>query len=136
MKIIHVSCLVLLHQGKVLATQRSEKMDLPGFWEFPGGKMEPEESPTNCLIREISEELSIGIRISRPLTPVLHTYPNKSIQLIPFLATWESGTLQLTEHAQIQWLAQKDLLSLDWAPADIPIVHELNENWDYFFGLT
>jgi len=111
-------------------------MDLPGYWEFPGGKMEPEESPTNCLIREISEELSIGIRISRPLTPVLHTYPNKSIQLIPFLATWESGTLQLTEHAQSQWFAQKDLLSLDWAPADIPIVHELNENWDYFFGLT
>jgi len=111
-------------------------MDLPGYWEFPGGKMEPEESPTNCLIREISEELSIGIRISRPLTPVLHTYPYKSIQLIPFLATWESGTLQLTEHAQSQWLAQKDLLSLDWAPADIPIVYELNENWDYFFGLT
>jgi 8-oxo-dGTP diphosphatase len=135
-KTIQVTCLVLLHQGKVLATQRSATMDLPGYWEFPGGKMEPEESPTNCLIREISEELSIGIRISRPLTPVLHTYPNKSIQLIPFLATWESGTLQLTEHAQIQWLAQKDLLSLDWAPADIPILHELNENWDYFFGLT
>jgi 8-oxo-dGTP diphosphatase len=135
-KTIQVTCLVLLHQGKVLATQRSATMDLPGYWEFPGGKMEPEESPTNCLIREISEELSIGIRISRPLTPVLHTYPNKSIQLIPFLATWESGTLQLTEHAQSQWFAQKDLLSLDWAPADIPIVHELNENWDYFFGLT
>jgi 8-oxo-dGTP diphosphatase len=135
-KTIQVTCLVLLHQGKVLATQRSATMDLPGYWEFPGGKMEPEESPTNCLIREISEELSIGIRISRPLTPVLHTYPNKSIQLIPFLATWESGTLQLTEHEQSQWLAQKDLLSLDWAPADIPIVHELNENWDYFLGLT
>jgi len=135
-KTIQVTCLVLLHQGKVLATQRSATMDLPGYWEFPGGKMEPEESPTNCLIREISEELSIGIRISRPLTPVLHTYPNKSIQLIPFLATWESGTLQLTEHAQSQWFAQKDLLSLDWAPADIPILHELNENWDYFFGLT
>ncbi len=136
MKIIHVSCLVLLHQGKVLATQRSEKMDLPGLWEFPGGKVEPEESPATCLVREIWEELSIGIQICRPLTPVLHAYPAKSIQLIPFLATWESGTLQLTEHAQIRWLALQDLLSLDWAPADIPIVHELNENWDYFFGLT
>jgi 8-oxo-dGTP diphosphatase len=135
-KTIQVTCLVLLHQGKVLATQRSATMDLPGCWEFPGGKMEPEESPTTCLIREIWEELSIGIRVSRPLTPVLHTYPNKAIQLIPFLATWESGSLQLTEHAQSQWLAQKDLLSLDWAPADIPIVHELNENWDYFLRLT
>lgn len=136
MKIISVSCLVLLHQGKVLATQRSERMDLPGLWEFPGGKVESEESPAACLIREIWEELSIGIQICSPLTPVLYTYPTKSIQLIPFLATWESGTLQLAEHAQIQWLVQQNLLSLDWAPADLPIVEELQEHWDYFLGLT
>ena len=136
MKIIPVSCLVLLHQGKVLATQRSETMDLPGLWEFPGGKVEFEESPAACLIREIWEELSIGIQICKPLTPVLHAYPTKSIQLIPFLATWETGTLQLAEHAQYQWLARQDLLSLDWAPADLPIVEELREHWDSFLGLT
>jgi 8-oxo-dGTP diphosphatase len=135
-KIIPVSCLVLLHQGKVLATQRSNSMDLPGLWEFPGGKVEPEESPATCLVREIWEELSIGIQICKPLTPVLHTYPTKTIQLIPFLAKWESGILQLTEHAQSQWLAPQDLLSLDWAPADLPIVQELQEHWDYFLGLT
>ena len=136
MKIIPVSCLVLLHQGKVLATQRSETMDLPGLWEFPGGKVELDESPAACLIREIWEELSIGIQICSPLTPVLHAYPTKYIQLIPFLATWETGTLQLSEHAQYQWLARQDLLSLDWAPADLPIVEELREHWDSFLGLT
>jgi 8-oxo-dGTP diphosphatase len=135
-KIIPVSCLVLLHQGKVLATQRSATMDLPGLWEFPGGKVELDESPAACLIREIWEELSIGIQICSPLTPVLHAYPDKSIQLIPFLATWETGTLQLSEHAQYQWLARQDLLSLDWAPADLPIVEELREHWDSFLGLT
>jgi 8-oxo-dGTP diphosphatase len=111
-------------------------MDLPGLWEFPGGKVEPEESPATCLIREIWEELSIGIQICKPLTPVLHAYPTKTIQLIPFLANWESGNLQLTEHAQSRWLSPQDLLSLDWAPADLPIVQELKENWDYFLGLT
>jgi 8-oxo-dGTP diphosphatase len=111
-------------------------MDLPGLWEFPGGKVEPEESPATCLVREIWEELSIGIQICSPLTPVLHVYPTKTIQLIPFLAKWESGTLILTEHEQSQWLAPQDLLSLDWAPADLPIVKELQEHWDYFLGLT
>lgn len=136
MKIIPVSCLILLHQGKVLATQRSKTMDLPGLWEFPGGKVEFGESPAACLTREIWEELSIGIQIGKPLTPVLHAYPDKSIQLIPFLAIWESGTLQLAEHVQYQWLAQQELLSLDWAPADLPIVEELREHWDSFLGLT
>ena len=136
MKIIPVSCLVLLHQGKVLATQRSETMDLPGLWEFPGGKVEFGESPATCLVREIWEELSIGIQICNPLTPVLYAYPDKSIQLIPFLATWGTGTLQLSEHAHYQWLAPQDLLSLDWAPADLPIVEELQEHWDSFLGLT
>ena len=128
--------IIIRFDQAILLAQRPTGKPYAGFWEFPGGKVELDESPAACLIREIWEELSIGIQICRPLTPVLHAYPAKSIQLIPFLATWESGTLQLTEHAQIQWLAQKDLLSLDWAPADIPILHELNENWDYFFGLT
>jgi 8-oxo-dGTP diphosphatase len=88
------------------------------------------------LVREIWEELSIGIQICKLLTPVLHAYPTKTIQLIPFLANWESGNLQLTEHAQSRWLSPQDLLSLDWAPADLPIVQELQENWDYFLGLT
>jgi 8-oxo-dGTP diphosphatase len=111
-------------------------MDLTGCWEFPGGKVELGESQENCLHREIREELSIEIRICGVLTPVMHSYPNKVIQLIPFLATWQGGILKLTEHTQSQWLGKEDLLSLYWAPADLPIVRELRENWDYFLGLT
>jgi 8-oxo-dGTP diphosphatase len=60
-KIIHVSCLVLLHQGKVLATQRSEKMDLPGLWEFPGGKVEPEEAVEYAQNpKELKEKLGLS----------------------------------------------------------------------------
>jgi len=133
---IQVSCLVLLHEGKILATQRGAAMDLPGCWEFPGGKVEPGESPENCLFREIREELSIEIRIRGSLTPVLHHYPTKEIQLIPFLATWQGGSLKLTEHAQRVWLYKEDLLSLKWAPADFPIVQEVQAKWEDLQGLT
>ncbi len=119
-----------------MATQRGAAMDLPGCWEFPGGKVEFGESPESCLHREIKEELSIEIRICGGLTPVLHSYPNKVIQLIPFLATWQAGSLKLTEHAQSQWLGKEDLLSLHWAPADIPIVRELVTKWEDVFTLT
>ena len=111
-------------------------MDLPGFWEFPGGKVELGESPENCLLREIREELSIEIQICGALTPVLHAYPKKVIQLIPFIATWQTGALKLTEHAQSQWLTKQDLLSLSWAPADLPIVHEVQSKWEDLLVLT
>ena len=119
-----------------MATQRGAAMDLAGYWEFPGGKVEVGESPENSLIREINEELSIDIRICAALTPVLHTYPSKLIQLIPFLGTWQGGSLKLTEHAQSQWLGKEDLLSLTWAPADLPIVQEVQFKWEDLQGLT
>jgi len=133
---IQVTCLLLFHQGKILATQRGAAMDLAGYWEFPGGKVEVGESPENSLIREINEELSIDIRICGALTPVLHAYPSKLIQLIPFLGTWQGGSLKLTEHAQSQWLGKEDLLSLTWAPADLPIVQEVQFKWEDLQGLT
>jgi len=129
-KPIQVSCLLLFHQGKILATQRGAAMDLAGYWEFPGGKIESDESPEDSLVREINEELSIDIRICGALTPVLYAYPTKLIQLIPFLGTWQGGSLKLTEHAQSQWLGKEDLLSLNWASADLAIVQEVKAKWE------
>ena len=133
---IPVTCVVLLHEGKVMAAQRAAHMDLPGYWEFPGGKVEEGESPETCLVREVLEELSITIRITGALPPVIHAYPSKTIQLLPFLATWNSGTIHLSEHAQLRWLAQEELLSVDWAPADLPIVHDLLANWVTYIPTT
>ena len=133
---IPVTCVVLLHEGKVMAAQRAAHMDLPGCWEFPGGKVEEGESPESCLVREVLEELSITIRITGALPPVTHAYPSKTIQLLPFLATWNSGTIHLSEHAQLRWLAREELLSVDWAPADLPIVHDLLANWVTYIPTT
>jgi 8-oxo-dGTP diphosphatase len=129
-KIIPVTCAIIFHQGKVLAAQRSVIMPLPGKWEFPGGKVEEGEAPEACLIREIREELAIDIRIFGALQPSEFSYTSqKTIRLIPFLATWEAGDIRLLEHSEVKWIGPEELFSLDWAAADVPIVHELQEKW-------
>ncbi len=129
MKVIPVTCALILHQGKVLAARRSESMDLPGKWEFPGGKVEEGEDPKDCLIREIKEELGIEVILGEALRPSLFSYPTKAIQLLPYIATWKSGEISLLEHSRVVWLDKGSLFSVDWAEADIPIVQDLQKNW-------
>lgn len=100
-------------------------MSHPLKWEFPGGKIEPDETPQSALAREIKEELSVEINILQPLTSVKHDYKNKAIELIPFLAEISSGNIYLTEHQEYRWLHRNELLQLDWAEADVPVVMEL-----------
>lgn len=129
MKTIPVTCAIIFHQGKVLVAQRSLNMDLPGKWEFPGGKIEESEDPKVCLSREIKEELAIEIEIFEALESSEFTYSTKTIRLIPFVATWKSGEIELLEHEQIVWLGENELFCVDWAEADVPIVHDLQDKW-------
>lgn len=103
-------------------------MPLPLKWEFPGGKIETGETAEECLIREIKEELNIEIEITGSLSPNDHQYPNKLIRLIPFICRQTGGDLALKEHAEYKWVDDKDLLDLDWAEGDIPIVKEYLNN--------
>jgi 8-oxo-dGTP diphosphatase len=130
MKIIPVTCAIIFYQGKVLAAQRSESMDLAGKWEFPGGKIENGENPEECLVREIAEELAVKIKIIQSLSPCEHSYSTgKIIRLIPFVALLETFDFHLLEHAELAWLGEKELFSVDWAAADVPIVHQIQEKW-------
>ncbi|SHN25767.1 (deoxy)nucleoside triphosphate pyrophosphohydrolase [Mucilaginibacter sp. OK098] len=123
-KIIDVTCaLIIDDKRQLLATQRSSIMSLPLKWELPGGKMEPYEKPEQCLIREIKEELNIEIEITKSLAPNIHDYPFISIKLIPFICKCVSGEIELREHADFKWLNTSELLDLDWADADIPILN-------------
>jgi len=106
----------------VLVTQRSALMPLPLKWEFPGGKIEENETAEECLIREIKEELNIKIEITGSLSPNDYQYPDKLIRLIPFICRQKDGEIVLKEHTDYKWLGVKDLLGLDWAEADVPIV--------------
>lgn len=121
---LQVTCAIIIQDNKILICQRSAAMKMPLKWEFPGGKIEKNESKEDCLLREIHEELGIDIAIKRALTPVKHHYSTFSICLYPFVCTLESGTLCPTEHAQAIWVDAADLVNYDWAEADVPIVNE------------
>lgn len=126
--IIPVTCAIIEHDGKVLAAQRGETMPLPLKWEFPGGKAEPGETLPDCIVREIAEELGVAVAVLERLPESVYDYGNgKVICLIPFRCRLQSHTFALQEHKQVRWLEPAALLSLDWAPADIPIVaHYVN----------
>jgi len=99
-------------------------MSLPLKWEFPGGKIKRNESPDSCLRRELKEELEIAVSVQEALSPATHRYPTFTVTLHPFRCAIESGTLTLHEHAAVLWLQPEELLCLDWAEADLPVIGE------------
>lgn len=126
---IYVTCAIIERDDKVLCAQRSEFMNLPLKWEFPGGKVEAGETNENCILREIEEELGLEISVVQTLPSSIFQYPNaKAICLLPFICRIERGSIHLKEHKQVTWLSLNELKTLDWAAADIPIV-------DYYLSL-
>lgn len=119
-ELISVTCALILFDNKVLAVQRSEYMNLPLKWEFPGGKQEPGESLEACLKREILEELNMDIEVGKALSPV----SKAPIVLYPFLCRTNNPELSLSEHKAYVWANKEELETLDWAEADIPVVQE------------
>lgn len=122
---IQVTCAIITIDGKILAVQRGRVMSMPMKWEFPGGKIEPAETEMECIQREIREELNIEIELHERLLPSVYTYPTFTIELIPYTATYLSGTLTLKEHNNYALLERHELHTLDWAEADLPIVQEV-----------
>lgn len=115
--------------GMILCVQRgaSQYPYIHGKWEFPGGKIEPGESPEAALTREIQEELHLSIAVDRHLITVAHDYPDFHISLAAYRCTTAAGNPILTEHVAHRWLSAADpeFLALDWAAADIPILQAL-----------
>ncbi len=123
-KVIDVACAIILSNNKILVAQRSDQMSLPLKWEFPGGKVNNNETAEDCIHRELKEELNIDVKIISRLKDYPHEYETVIINLIPFITEYISGDLQLTEHKTSIWASKENLITLDWAAADVPIVND------------
>lgn len=125
-----VTAAVIVNNGKVLIAQRAENQNLAGKWEFPGGKVEPDETPEECLKREIKEELGIEIEVNKFFAESIYRYDTGTIKLLAYEARCISGkddVYKLTAHSQIKWAKPRELENYDFAPADIPIVKKVKE---------
>lgn len=123
---ISVTCAVILNESdQILVVRRSANMSMPLKWEFPGGKLNEDESEEEGIKREIKEELCIDINVMVRLTDTIYKYESFSIKLIPFVCEIIKGNIKLVEHDQLRWMDKKELLELDWAAADLPIVNEI-----------
>lgn len=113
---------IIVRNGLVFCAQRGAGSALAGKWEFPGGKLEPGESPTTALEREIREELGCVVRVGSEVTLTSHEYDFGVVNLRTFYCELAHGEPALSEHEASLWLAPDELDSIDWAPADVPAV--------------
>jgi 8-oxo-dGTP diphosphatase len=127
MKSIEVVAAIILQDNKILCVQRGlNKFDYISYkYEFPGGKMEVGETKEETIIREIFEELKMKIVVKKEFMTVVYPYPDFILTMHSFICTSSDTKLTLTEHINFQWLKKEELINLDWAAADIPIMEEL-----------
>ncbi|TAE78111.1 MAG: (deoxy)nucleoside triphosphate pyrophosphohydrolase [Verrucomicrobia bacterium] len=111
-------------EARLLACRRPPGKALGGKWEFPGGKLESGESPGAALIRELDEELGIDVELGAALHPVIWDYGRGPLRLHAFVCRIADGSPQPREHSEIRWCAASELMALDWAEADVPLLAE------------
>lgn len=116
---------VLIRGQMILAAQRSSTMSLAGMWEFPGGKIEPNESPREALLRELKEELLCTAEIGEHIQTTEYEYEFGIVVLTTYYCSLKGDEPRLTEHSEIRWIHVTKLDQLNWAPADIPAVEKV-----------
>jgi 8-oxo-dGTP diphosphatase len=147
---ITVTAAIIEKDGLVLAARRKPGRHLAGYWEFPGGKLEPEETEKECLARELLEEFDVLCTVGDFFAESIYEYktgpgkeddcfpPNKPennpqglkiIKLLSYRVRHQSGVFQCRDHDLIVWLPVDELQSLKWSPADVPLVEKLQEEF-------
>ncbi|ANZ61099.1 (deoxy)nucleoside triphosphate pyrophosphohydrolase [Secundilactobacillus paracollinoides] len=126
MKKIQVVGAIILKSNKLLAAQRAANRALGSLWEFPGGKIEPDESPENALARELSEEFGAKATIFEPFTINGDaTFDFGEVILHCYYARLDSEIIKTIAHDDLRWVTESESLELEWAPTDVPVIKEL-----------
>ena len=129
MKTLNVVAAIIKKDNRILATKRGYG-EFINMWEFPGGKIEENESKKDALIREIKGELDCLIKPTEFALDVEYQYPTFYLKMSCFWAVIESGTPKLLEHNDAKWLSKSELDSVEWIEADIQIIDYLKENME------
>lgn len=127
-KLVFVAaCALIDADGRVLISKRPEGKSLAGLWEFPGGKLEPGESPEDCLIRELKEELGITVKAAclAPLTFASHAYPDFHLFMPLYVCRRFDGIPEGREGQDIKWVNPRKLRDYPMPPADEPLIPAL-----------
>ncbi len=120
-----VGAIIENENNEILCALRSTKMSLPNLWEFPGGKIEKGESLADAIVREIKEELDCTISFIDVFNENTHEYDKFIVNLTTVRCKLMDGQPIANEHDKLIWLSKENLISLNWAPADIPAVEKL-----------
>ena len=126
---IKVAAGIIIKDQTIFIARRKLGKDLAGYWEFPGGKIEPNETAEAALVREFREEFQVEIKVNRHFHTNQHAYTNKTVLLEAYLATHVSGEFQLRDHDQLAWVTIQELSQYQMAPADVPIVQQLEDTF-------
>ena len=124
MKTIRVVAAVIRDGGRIFATARGYG-EYKGGWEFPGGKIEPGETPQEALAREIREELDTEIAVGELIDTIEYDYPSFHLSMDCFWCTVREGTLTLKEAEEARWLTADTIDSVDWLPADRGLIRKI-----------
>lgn len=128
-----VAGLIINSYGEILCTQRGEsKYDYISYkWEFPGGKVEVGETEQETLKRELREELEIEVDIFDRFYQVEHTYPDFHLSMPVYICKLKTADIKLLVHSNIKWLKPNEMLTLDWAGADVPVAQKAYETLNF-----
>lgn len=125
-KRIHVAVGIILNtDGQILLAKRPEHLHQGGKWEFPGGKVEQNETVTQALIRELKEEVALNVHSSEPFMALSYDYPDKQVLLDIHTVSNFTGEAQGLEGQQIVWVDKHELTHYDFPDANKPILAKL-----------